>query len=233
MMVRQNCENCGMLSKSIFRMLAKNDLSELSDRKSCLQYKKGQTLFSAGTRPNGIYCLSKGKIKIFKTGAYGKEQIIRFALPGEFIGLRSLISDKNYTSNADPIEESTVCFISRQDFQQMQHKYPQITVAIITSLSEKLEEANNKVTSLAQKPVRERLAETLVALNNVFKPENDREDSLSVVTLSRLDLANLVGTATETIIRLLSEFKSDSLISIKGRKITILDIAGLVRIANH
>ena len=232
MMVRQNCDNCNVLFKSFFSKLAKNDMLDLSEKKSCISYKKGQTIFTSGTRPNGIYCLNKGKVKIYKTGAYGKEQIIRFALPGEFFGLRSVMCDKNYTSAAVTIEDSLVCFITKQDFQNILNKYPQITNSIISSLSEMLEDANNKVTSLAQKPVRERLAETLVTLNKVFKAELASENTNTIITLSRQDLANLVGTATETIIRLLSEFKNDNYISIKGRKITVTDIRGLNRIAN-
>jgi CRP-like cAMP-binding protein len=229
---KQNCDSCNVLSKSFFSKLDKSDLLELNEKKSCINYKKNQTIFTAGTRPNGIYCLSKGKIKIYKTGAYGKEQIIRFALPGEFFGMRSVISDKNYASTAVTIEDSVVCFISRQDFQQILNKYPQITNSIIASLSEMLEESNNKITSLAQKPVRERLAETLVTLNKVFKSDQSSDQIYTVISLSRQDLANLVGTATETIIRLLSEFKNDNLIFIKGRKITILDVKSLHRIAN-
>lgn len=232
-MVGQNCENCNVLFKSFFNILAKNDLLNLTEKKNCVFFKKNQTIFIAGTRPNGIYCLNKGKIKIYKTGAYGKEQIIRFALPGEFLGLRSVICNKNYTSSAVTIEDSVVCFISKKDFQIVLDKYPLITNSIIATLSEMLEDANNKVTSLAQKPVRERLAETLVTLNNVFKSDPVRSEAPNtVIALSRQDLANLVGTATETVIRLLSEFKSEHLISIKGRNITIIDAKSLFRIAN-
>ena len=109
-------------------------------------------------------------------------------------------------------------------------KCPQITSSIIATLSKLLEESDNKVTSLAQKTVRERLAETLLTLNEVFKSEII--DSESVITLSRRDLANLVGTATETVIRLLSELKADKIISIKGRKITIQKVRELTKIAN-
>jgi CRP/FNR family transcriptional regulator, polysaccharide utilization system transcription regulator len=232
MLIRQNCDNCKVFSKSFFSRLGKEDVAELIEKKSCLSYKKNQPIFTAGTRPNGIYCLNSGKLKIFKTGAYGKEQIIRFALPGELFGIRSLMSDKNYTSTAVTIEDSVVCFISKQDFMELLIKYPQITASIISSLSEMLEESNNKITSLAQKPIRERLAEALVTLDKLFVPEENSESTNTVISLSRQDMANLVGTATETIIRLLSEFKSDNLISIKGRKITILDVKGLHRIAN-
>ena len=231
-MVRQNCENCNVLTKSFFCKLAKSDLLDLGEKKNCIFYKKGQAVFVTGTRPNGIFCINKGKIKIYKTGAYGKEQIIRFVLSGDLLGLRSFFCERNYTSTAVAIEDSTLCFIGRKDFQSLLDKYPQITSSVIASLSDLLDEANIKITSLAQKPVRERLAETLLTLNKIFKPEAPSTAKYSVLTLSRKDIANLVGTATETIIRLLSEFKRENLISIKGRKITILDVKELNRIAN-
>jgi CRP/FNR family transcriptional regulator, polysaccharide utilization system transcription regulator len=230
-MTGQDCNSCSSLNKSFFANLSKNDLLENSERKRTINYKKGQTIFTAGTRPNGIYCLKKGKIKLYKTGSYGKEQIVRFILPGDTFGVRSVMCDINYTATAVTIEDSTVCFILKSDFQALLNKYPAINSQIITSLSQLLEDANNKVTSLAQKPVRERLAETLITLNKIFKEENTTELN-SVITLTRQDLANLVGTATETIIRLLSEFKSENMISIKGRKITIINLKGLSRTAN-
>jgi CRP-like cAMP-binding protein len=231
-MIRQNCESCNVLFKSFFNKVDKSDLHELSGKKSCISYKKNQTIFTFGTRPNGIYCINKGIIKIYKTGAYGKEQIIRFVLPGDILGLRSFFCDRNYTSSAVAIEDSMLCFISRKDFQSLLDKYPQIINSVITSLSDLLDESNIKITSLAQKSVRERLAETLLTLNKIFKTEASSSSKQSVVPLSRKDIANLVGTATETIIRILSEFKSENLISIKGRKIIILDVKGLYRIAN-
>lgn len=233
LMTDHDCNSCSSLNKSFFTHLSKNDLYDISEKKSTLAYKKGQTIFTAGIRPNGIYCMKKGKIKLFKTGPYGKEQIIRFVLPGDAFGLRSVLCDKNYTTTAVTLEDSTVCFIQKNDFFSLLLKYPDINSQIISALSQMLEDSQNKVTSLAQKPVRERLAETLITLNHVFTPENvHSEVPYTVIALTRQDLANLVGTATETVIRLLSEFKSEHLISIKGRNITIIDAKSLFGIAN-
>lgn len=231
-MTGHDCNSCCALNKSFLAHLSKNDLVDISEKKSTVAYKKGQTIFTAGTRPNGIYCLKKGKIKLYKIGPYGKEQIIRFVLPGDSFGIRSVMSDKNYTCTAVTLEDSMVCFIHKNEFQSLLAKYPAINSQIISMLSQMLEEANNKVTSLAQKPVRERLAETLITLNKIFKEDDAQNDASTVITLTRQDLANLVGTATETIIRLLSEFKSENMISIKGRKITVINMKALGRVAN-
>jgi CRP-like cAMP-binding protein len=226
------CDNCIVFTKSFFSSLAGEDLAELNEHKKCTLYKKNHTVFTAGTRPNGIYCLMQGKIKIYKTGAEGRQQIIRLVNPGEFFGLRTAITDDYYTATAVAVEESKVCIIGKETFRHLLDHNPQFTNFIIAFLCDRLDDANGKLISMALKPVRERLAETLVILgdmnrkSNAISPEQEAE-----INLSREDMANLIGTATESVIRLLSEFKSDNLIAIKGRKVTLLDEAGLKRIA--
>ncbi len=109
-------------------------------------------------------------------------------------------------------------------------KYPEFTRTLIFSLSQILEEAEKKMTSLAQKPVRERLAETLVFLNKSFNLKIS-DSNKAYLNLTRRDLANIIGTAPETVIRLLSEFKDEKLVSMKGRRLFILDTDGLKRLA--
>ena len=157
----------------------------------------------------------------------GKEQIVRFVFPGDLIGFRSLIGEEVYSASATALEDSFACFISKQVFFQLIKKYPYISHNLMISLCRLLEEAENKMISLAQKPVRKRLAESLLLINKNFKP-----DTNNTIYLSRQDLANIVGTATETVIRLLSEFKDEKLISIKGRKITLLNIERLMKKAD-
>jgi CRP/FNR family transcriptional regulator, polysaccharide utilization system transcription regulator len=232
-MVTQKCENCNVINKTFFKALPKENVLELDKKKTCKIYKKNRTVFTAGNKPDGIYCLNKGKVKLYKTGWGGKEQIVRFAVPGEFFGLRSAVCDNNYTHSAVTIEESHICFISKKDFHEILEQHPHFMSSIIGFISDMLEDANNKLTSLAQKTVRERLAETLIALNKIYNSEHSAPGlNHTAISLTRQDLANLVGTATETIIRQLAEFKHDQLIGIKGRKVSILDLEGLKRIAN-
>ena len=229
------CDNCIVKSKSYFNKLEKNDLFDLSTKKRCKFYKKGQTIFYEGDRPLGIYCLNYGKVKIFKIGMDGKEQIVRFVFPGDLIGFRSLIGEEIYSASATTLEDSFACFISKQVFFQLTKKYPYISHNLMTSLCHLLEEAENKITSLAQKTVKKRLAESLLIINKTFNPDtnNDNDNNIDyTIQLSRRDLANIVGTATETVIRLLSEFNDKKLISIKGRKITLLNIDKLMKKAD-
>jgi len=228
------CSQCESRKKSCFAKLAKPDLVYLSENKVSTLYKKGQNIFYAGRTPTGIFCLLNGKIKISKLGFDGKEQIVRFVLPGQLLGIRALLTGRSYKAFATALEDSTVCYINNDSFSKILNKYPEISNCMLTTLGQLLEEAEEKMTSMAQKPVRERLAETLLFLNNIFKCDQfaEKGDTNSSIILPREDLANIVGTATETIIRLLAEFKSDGLINIKGRKIILNDISSIQKIAH-
>ena len=228
MPVEIKCKYCDVKNLSCFNRINTDDLDYLNSIKKSNLYKKGQDIFYEGMRPTGVYCLYSGKIKIFKLGIDGKEQIVRFATPGNLLGIRALISGREYSASASTLEDSVVCFIDRRTFLKLTVKYPYLSHCLMITLTKLLEEAENKLTSLAQKGVRERLAETLIVLSNVFKYENS-PNNMPVISLTRLDLSNIVGTATETVIRLLSEFKHEGLIEIKGRKITLIDIKGLQR----
>lgn len=230
MMKNLDCTNCLIRPKSCFNSLTETDLIEMNNNKISTFYKKGQNIFHEGMMPAGIYCLKSGKIKIFKLGIDGKEQIVRFVLPGGLLGIRAFVSGRQYMANAGTIEDSVVCFIDRRTFFNISNRYPTISHCILATLSQLLEEAENKMTSLAQKPVRERLAESLLILNKLFKAENCPVEK-SNINIPREDLANIVGTATETVIRLLSEFKEERLIAIIGRKIILQDRKGLEKIA--
>ncbi|MDP2423267.1 MAG: Crp/Fnr family transcriptional regulator [Bacteroidales bacterium] len=227
MLIDVKCQDCPVHKGSYFKFLDPCDLADLFHKKTCYFYKKGQVIFYEGKRPLGIYCVQSGKIKISRLGVEGKEQIVRIAMPGDLLGLRSLIAGRNYSNSATTIDDSVVCFINKRKFFQITIRYPEISTRIMLTLSTLLEEAEKKITSMAQKPVRERLAEALLTLDEVFHSDG----CPTVISLTREDLANMVGTANETVIRLLSEFKEEKMVAVKGRKILILDKKGLHRVA--
>ena len=187
-------------------------------------------VFYEGRIPTGVYCLQQGKVKLYKVGLDGKEQIVRLATPGDLIGIRALLSEERYTVSAATLEDSVICFINKSFFFHLTAKYPAMNSEIVSYLCNKLKEAENKIISIAQKPVRERLAETLLILNRVFKPNGHHEIKYKI-SLPREDLANIVGTATETVIRLLHDFKDEKLISVDGRSIELVNIKGLKNVA--
>ena len=227
---RPECLTCKVFRKSYFSTLENGDLESLKYEKSSSFYKTGQLVFHEDSRAVGVYCLNSGKVKLYKVGNDGKEQIVRFVTPGELFGYSSIIGSRAYRLTAEAIEDSIICFINGNIFSELTDKYPEITKTLLKALGHMLNETEERMIAIAQKPVRERLAEALLALCHKFHPEGCKDNN--VLNLSREDLANNIGSATETIIRLLSEFREEKLISIEGRRIILKDVRKLKRIAN-
>lgn len=225
-----SCQFCSSREASVFCDMNHEDLDDINMNKGANLYKKGQIIFEEGFRPQGIYCINQGKIKISKRGDRGKEQIIRLAKDGDIIGYRALISGENYSTSAYALEDSVVCMIPKQTFNNTMQRNPALTHKLIYLLTNDLKVAEHKITELAQKPVRERLAESLLMLKETYGFEKDNK-TLNVI-LSREDFANLIGTATETVIRLLSDFNSEKIIQLEGKKIILTNVPKLLSIAN-
>jgi CRP-like cAMP-binding protein len=213
----------------LFKKLTDDEFSRLNMDKSCSLYKKGNIVYREGSRLTGFYCVTKGIVKIFKTGIDGKEQIIRFAKRGDIIAYRSLLSKELACTTAKIIDEAILCHIPYQTLLYLIQNNWQFALHMLQIVCHELREANDYITDIAQKTVRERLAEVLLLLKENF--ELDRQNTLQI-SLTREELANMVGTATESVIRLLSEFKQDRLIELQGRKIKFLNIQALRKVAN-
>lgn len=222
-------EECELSGFQLFKKLNEQEFAQLNYDKTCSLYKKGSIIYREGSRLTGFYCVTKGIVKIFKTGIDGKEQIIRFAKRGEIIAYRSLLSEESACTTAKVIEEAVLCHIPYQTLQFLIQSNWQFSHHMLQIVCKELREANDYITDIAQKTVRERLAEVLLLLKENF--ELDNANTLQI-SLTREELANIVGTATESVIRLLSEFKQDHLIDLQGRKIKLLDIKTLTRVAN-
>jgi len=225
---KPRCGECAVRFLTYFNLLNPEDLLELSIEKTSTVYKKGQNIFYEGTNPNGLYCLNSGRVKIFRNGNDGKEQIIRFVSPGDIFGVKSLIEGKKYTTTACAIEDSIVCFIGNRRMFHLFLKYPNMTNQLLIKLSRMLEEAEQKMTSIALKTVKERVAEALLNMHSNFDKVNQETNE---IRLSREDLANAVGSATETVIRTLAELKDEKIIEIDCRTVRILNINALIKAA--
>ncbi len=197
--------------------------------KICSSYKKGETIFRQGAYAAGVYCINAGKIKLSMMGDEGKEQIIRMAKPGDIIGYKALLSGEKYNATAIAIEDTNICFIPKEIFLVILQKDASLSFEMMKVLSNELKRAEEKITHLAQKQVRERMAETILFLKETYGL--DKDDHVNI-QLSREEIANLVGTATETAIRLLSEFNKEHIIELSGKKIKILNQPKLVKTAN-
>lgn len=225
-----SCESCQSRLKSVFCDLDDETLRSLAINKSCNIYPKGQTIFWEGNKSVGMYCVNKGIVKISKLGTDGKEQIIRMVQEGDILGYRSLITGEEYSCTAVALEDATICLIPRENFFKLLEENSDISIGVMKLLSKELNTAENKISSLAQKQVRERVAETLLMLKEFYGIETDEQTIR--VNLSRYDIANIAGTARETATRLLSEFKNDNIIDFNEKKILILNLLELKKIAN-
>jgi CRP/FNR family transcriptional regulator len=224
------CDECRSRVKSIFCDLSDDQLNELSIEKSCSVYKKGQIIFSEGNRPAGLYCINSGRVKVYQTGEDGREQILRLAKEGDIIGYRALIGGDVYSASATALEDSVICFVPRIKFFELLRVNSELSNRLLKLLSHDLKEAEHRLVGLAQKPVRERMAETLLTLKQFYGTQEDGQTINA--TLTREEIANFAGTVTETAIRVLSDFKNEKLITLSGRKIKILDTKGLLRAAH-
>lgn len=225
------CQFCKSKADSHFADLPNEDLDVLSAHKSCITYKKGQNLFYEGTRPMGVFCINYGKVKVYKMGSNGKEQILFIAKPGDFLGYRSLLSEEFYGASATVIEQAAICFIPKSDFLSILNTNPAFFQKLMKAVCHELGVMEAKLAELSQKSVRERLAATILMLKETYGMEGESSDLIDIA-LSREDLANIVGTATETVIRLLSEFKADGLIGLEGKKIKVLETEKLIHEAD-
>lgn len=224
-----DCKHCSNRFNSVFCKTEHDKMEEIEAVKICSSFKKGEIIFKEGAYASGVFCINAGKIKLYMTGDEGKEQIVRMAKPGDIIGYKALLSGDRYSATASALDDCNVCFIPKDIFLAILQKDAALSFEMMKLLSNELKRAEEKITHLAQKPVRERVAETILFLKETYGL--DSENQVNVI-LSREEIANLVGTATETVIRLLSEFNKDQIIELTGKKIKILNQNKLVKTAN-
>jgi CRP-like cAMP-binding protein/CheY-like chemotaxis protein len=204
-------------------------LSKLSADQKIRQYKKRETIYWEGGSPNGLFFISKGKVKTFKTNEDGKEFIIGLHNEGDFIGYHSLLEETVYNESANAMTDCELCLIPKDDFFSLIYKNSDVSRKFIKMLSNNLAEKEEGLLKLAYNSVRKRVAEALVALQ--VKYQKDQVSNFSI-SISRDDLSNIAGTSTESAIRTLNDFKEEKLIEVSGSKISILNFAKLSKLKN-
>ncbi|HXH18549.1 MAG TPA: Crp/Fnr family transcriptional regulator [Chitinophagales bacterium] len=225
-----SCENCQSRSVSVFCSLKPDELKELSLSKGCYHFTKKQTIFFEGARPTGIYCIYSGKIKVYKIREDGRTQIVRLAKKGDILGYRSLLSGELYTSFATVMEDAVVCYIPKSVFFRLIRQNSDFSLRVMDLLARGLWHAEEKIASMAMKPVRERVAESLILLKDFY---GLKDDNVTLdISLSREELASIAGTSMETVVRLLADLKNEKIIAINKKVIRILDAKKLFDIAH-
>jgi len=192
-------------------------LDKLTNQYDVEYYNKKQTVYQEGKRPRYLYYLVKGKVKAFRPHPDGKEYITDLFSAGDFMGYLPLLEDKNYDTTATVLEEAEIMQIPKDDFLQMMHHDMNIAAKFISIITRNVKEKEERLLNLAYSTLRKRVAKALVDIGEKFNANSPRK----MIAISREDIAQYVGTATESLIRMLSDFKSENLIEIKEGKILI------------
>jgi len=223
------CEQCIVRELSSLKALNKDELIKISECKTSKIIKKGENIFEEGENVNGIFCIKDGVCKLTKLSPNGKDHIVKLVAKGELLGQRSMISDEPANLSAIALEDMQVCFIPKNEMLGFFDKNNQFSMNVMKTICSDLKSSDEHMVSMAQKSVKERLADTLLYLHETFGTNND--GSLKI-QLSRDELASMIGTATESCIRLLSDFKKLDLIELVGKKIVLKDINKLKKLAD-
>ena len=221
------CEQCVVRQFSSLKALNKDELLRMAECKTSYTIKKGEPIFEEGEVTNGIYCIKDGVCKLSKLSNNGKDQIVKLVKPGELLGQRSMISDEPANLSAVALEDMEVCFIPRSEVMQFFTQNNQFSMNVMRTICDDLKGADDHMVNMAQKTVRQRLAETLIYLEDTF---GKNDDGTLRIQLSREELAGMIGTATESCIRLLSELNKSTYIELIGKKIKLLDKNKLKRL---
>jgi CRP/FNR family transcriptional regulator, polysaccharide utilization system transcription regulator len=223
------CATCTCRVQSLFKSCAMEELESITNNKCFHTYKKGQVIFHEGNRPFGLFCVYEGKVKVSRMNAEGKEQIVRLAKPGDTLGYRSLIENSKYSASAIALDDTKACFVPLSDFNRLVDNNVKVASDLMKMLARALGESQDRMIHMATKPVRERLAEALLILKNTYEKPGEEKFTISI---SREDLAAIVGTAKETVIRFLSELKDEGVVSTHGSAITIEKTDKLIKISS-
>ena len=221
------CEQCIIKQFNSLKSLTKDELMRVSACKTTKTIKKGEVIFEEGDAINGVYCVKDGICKLSKLSENGKDQIVKMVVKGQLLGQRSLISEENSNLQAVALNDMEVCFIPKSEIIADLKKNPKFSFDVLQEMADDLKEADDVIVNMAQKSVKQRLAETLIYIHENFGINPD--GTLSVL-LSREDYASIVGTATESAIRVLSQFKKEGLITTVGKFIKIESLNGLKRV---
>lgn len=222
------CEQCIVRQLSSLKALSREELIEMSQTKTAISVKKGETLFEEGEHLSGVYCIKEGFSKLTKLSSNGKQQIVRFVKKGDLLGQRSVISDEAVNLNAVAVSDMHVCFIPKNEVVKNFKKSPNFAVEVVKDVCTELKTSDNVIVDMAQKTVKQRLAATLLSMHETFEIDTD---GFINVQLTREEVASIVGTATESLIRMLSDFSKNGLLTVKGKKIKIDNLRELENIS--
>jgi CRP-like cAMP-binding protein len=219
------CRFCPVRPESIFQGLTEKEMLEVDQIKTCQFFRKGDTVFTAGTYPRGLFCVQSGKIKVTQRGADGREQIVHLIHDGDVMGHRAIFGEDTFSCSAVAMEDAHICFLPKDALYRMVEQNPKLALRFAHLLADELKEAEHRITQTAQRPVRDRVAEALLTLSDHYGLDSDGQTLK--LTVKREELANLAGTTRETATRMLYALQTEGLIELQGKRIRLLDMDGL------
>lgn len=219
-----SCFNCPNRDCSILKHCDKHWLGFINDNKVITQYNKGQQIIFENTPFAGIYFVLSGKVKLFKTGSTGKQQIIRLLSLGDIFGHRG-IATNIYPVSATATEDSNICYLSKECFEETLLGNAELTFNLMTFYARELNNSETEARNLAQLSVRERVADAILKIHKCYNG--------SPVNLSRQDMADLAGTTKEQVSKYLSDFKNERIIDLNGKSISIIKMYKLAHLAGY
>ena len=208
---------------------SKTALHSLTEDRNINKYKKKQIIYSEGNHPNRLYYVLKGKVKTFKTNEDGKELVTNLFSPGDFLGHIALLEGTAYQDTAAAMEETDLAIIPKEDFDELFNRNPEVAKKFIQLLAKNISAKESQLLGLAYNSLRKKVAEALILLQNKYQ---ETKGEKYVIDISRESLATIAGTATESLIRTLSDFRNEKLIDIKDSNITIINQAKLEHLVN-
>lgn len=213
------CMNCTRKKYSLLDDLSYCELELLEKNRSVVNYKKGETIYKEGTKPMGLLCLNTGKVKLICTASNGTEQIVGLKKPVDFIDVRALMTDSPYKNSAIALEDSSVCFIDKNDFNHVVKTNSDLSLKIIRLFAKELDEADNRFVNITQKHLRARLAYTILQLLDIYKTLPDGKTINCI--LKRSDLAGLSNMTTANVIRTISSFSKEGIIESERKRLKV------------
>ncbi len=222
-----NCVGCPTRSRSVMSDIPDEILNELNGFKVTNVYKKGQTIFYEGNKPYGVYCLKNGKVKLYKTNADGKDLIVKLTNGGALVGYRYFFTDEMYATSAEVIEDTTVCFIDKEKFLDLLKKYPPFSMKLLAMMGDEIKSSEENAAKMAYNSTNERIVAMLLYLKDTYGIKTDENSYKIDAQLSRNDLAALVGTTTETIVRGLAWLKEKELVKTENKYLHLNDVESL------
>lgn len=222
------CEQCIVRELSSLKALSKDELIHLANCKDSVTVKKGEVIFNEGDVMNGVYCIKEGTCKLVKMNSNGKDTIIKLITKGELLGQTSILTEEKSTLSAIAVDDMRVCFIPKNEILGFIDDNKSFSLEVTKNVCQNLNDAINFAVNHTHKTVKERLAISLLEILNSAGTDNEGYLNLQ---LTREEIASMVGTATESCIRLLAELKKENLIDLKGKKIKILQLNELRNLA--